>query len=320
VSLLTWIIVSVLLAWAAVVAFLAWRANRRHPPIGQFLECDGVRLHYLELGPRDAPAVVFLHGNGGMIQEQMLSGAVELAAKRYRVICLDRPGYGHSSRPRLRLWTPEAQAKLFAHVIRDLGIKTPIVVGHSWGAIIAVALAIEAPQQVRGAVLPSGYYFPTARLDVWLVSGPAIPIIGDVLRYTLAPLLACLLFDRLVRIIFAPQPSAERFSGFPKELALRPVSLRASAEEAMLMVPAAARLQHHYLRISIPAVLVHGTRDRVVSVRQSERLGGVLPAGSLKLLPDVGHMAHYADPQQLVDAIDAIDAQCRSGAAPNPGT
>jgi hypothetical protein len=85
-----------------------------------------VQLHYLELGRRDAPAVVFLHGNRGMIQEQIFSGVVELVAKRYRVICFDRPGYGHSSWPRLRVWTPEAQASLFARAIRDLGIEWPI--------------------------------------------------------------------------------------------------------------------------------------------------------------------------------------------------
>jgi pimeloyl-ACP methyl ester carboxylesterase len=52
----------------------------------------------------EGPPLVMLHGNGGMIQELALSGLFELATARYRVIVLDRPGYGYSARPRLKWW------------------------------------------------------------------------------------------------------------------------------------------------------------------------------------------------------------------------
>src|SRR6476646_35580 len=95
-------------------------------------------------------------------------------AKNYRVIIIDRPGFGHSSRPRHVIWTPDAQAQLIRRALDRLGVSHAIVLGHSWGASIAVALALKFPAFVRGLVLASGYYYPTMRPDVVAMSAPAI--------------------------------------------------------------------------------------------------------------------------------------------------
>jgi len=78
-------------------------AERRNPPVGKFTECDGVRLHYIERGDPAAPCVVLFHGNGSMIQDFTISGLVDLLAQNNRVVCFDRPGFGHSQRPRFRI-------------------------------------------------------------------------------------------------------------------------------------------------------------------------------------------------------------------------
>lgn len=74
---------------------LAKKAEHDNPPAGKFLDVDGVRLHYVERGSGE-PLVLF-HGNGSMIQDFESSGLVDLTAKNYRVIIIDRPGFGHSS-------------------------------------------------------------------------------------------------------------------------------------------------------------------------------------------------------------------------------
>jgi len=124
------------LASAAFVHQRAWLAERAYPPIGQVLEVDGVRLHCIERG--EGTPLVMLHGNGSMIQELRLSGLYELAATRYRVIVPDRPGYGWSSRPRRRWWGPHAQAALLRSMLAQLGIERPIILGHSFGALVAI--------------------------------------------------------------------------------------------------------------------------------------------------------------------------------------
>src|SRR5690348_1020453 len=142
----------------------ARRAERQNPPLGQFLQVDGVRLHYIERGKGEP--LVLLHGNGGMIQDFASSGLIETSAKQYRVIAFDRPGYGYSTRPRGRVWTPEAQADLLHRALEKIHVSRAIVLGHSWGASVAVALALKYPESVRRLVLAAGYYYPSLRADV----------------------------------------------------------------------------------------------------------------------------------------------------------
>jgi pimeloyl-ACP methyl ester carboxylesterase len=288
-------------------AVFALIANRRHPPCGRFIEVDGLRLHYIERGQPDAMPMVLLHGNGLMLQDFVLSGVIERAARKYRVVCFDRPGFGHSTRPRKRAWTPEAQAESFVSALKRLRIERPIVMGHSWGTQVALAMALRAPTEVQGLILAAGYYFPTWRNDVWLLSGPAVPLIGDVLRYTVAPLLSWFMLPKLLETLFAPRAVPDEFwQKLPRSLCCRPSQLRAAAEEAALMVPAAARLARRYADLAVPVALISGAEDRVVRSEQAVRLQQTLPRATHRRVPKTGHMVHYADPDQLIDAADLM--------------
>src|SRR5690349_10015790 len=219
---------------AAVVAYLARKAEREHPPTGRFVEIDGVTLHYTERG--EGPPVVLLHGNGAMASDFEGSGLVGLLADRHRVIAFDRPGFGYSERPRSRVWTARAQAALISRALSALDVRQPIVVAHSWGTLVALNLAREFPDSVSGLVLVSGYYFPTLRADVFLLSPPAIPLLGDIMRYTISPVVSRLIARPLMRQMFAPRAISERFrAAVPLPLMLRPSQLRAAAEESGLM-------------------------------------------------------------------------------------
>lgn len=294
---------------ALLVHEQARRAEEHHPPIGRFITVGGVRLHYLDSGGR-GPALVLLHGNGAMLQEMLISGLVEAASAHYRVIVFDRPGHGYSERPRDRQWTPEAQAHLFRRAFLALGLEAPIVLGHSWGALVALALGLEHPEAVRGLVLASGYYFPTARLDVVLFAAPAVPVVGDVMRHTVSPLLGRALAPAVMRKVFAPQAVTPRFAAeFPLDLALRPSQIRAVAEESALLTGAAARMARRYGELRVPASLVTGAEDQVVEAEhQTLRLHRLLPASRLQLLPGLGHMAHHFAADAVVAAADAVQA------------
>jgi len=278
------------------------RAERENPPAGQFVEVDGVRLHYIDRGQGEP--VVLLHGNGTMAQDFDLSGVLEIAAGRYRVIAFDRPGYGHSARPRGRMWTPDAQAKLLHEALRQLGIEQPIVMGHPWGTLVALALGLRYPHGVKSLVLLSGYYFPTLRLDVPALAAPALPVLGMLMRYTVSPLLGRLMWSRMAKKMFSPAPVSRRFGHFPRWMSLRPSQLRASAAEAALMIPAAAGLHGRYRDLRTPAVIVVGAGDRIVNAEQSTRLNDTLPRSELTVIPAAGHMVHYLWPRKVIAAID----------------
>jgi pimeloyl-ACP methyl ester carboxylesterase len=297
---------------ALLVRRRARRAEREHPPQGRFVEVDGVRLHYVERG--EGPPVVLLHGNGAMIQDFEIAGIVDLLADRYRVVVFDRPGFGHSDRPRGPVWTPTAQAELLREALNGLGIERPLVVGHSWGTLVAswgtlvaLALALAHPNEVSGLVLVSGYYFPTARLDVALFSPAAIPLLGNAMRYTISPLLGRLLAPKFFRKVFAPAPVTARFAAeFPTELALRPSQIRAIAEDTASMIPAAA-LSRRYGSLVLPIVIMAGTDDEIVDLEhQSKRLHGEVPHSEMSVVAGGGHMIHHIAPHRVIEAIDRV--------------
>jgi pimeloyl-ACP methyl ester carboxylesterase len=225
---------------------LAKNAENDNPPVGQFLEVNGVRLHYVERG--SGTPLVLLHGNGSMMQDFESSGLIDLAAKNYCVIVFDRPGFGHSDRPRNVVWTPAAQADLINSALHRLGVSHAIVLGHSWGASVAVALALKYPKLVQGLVLASGYYYPTLRPDVVALSAPAVPLVGDILGHTLSPIISRVMWPLLMAKIFGPRSVPKKFEGFPKEMALRPSQIRASAAETALMIPDAFHFRDQYVK------------------------------------------------------------------------
>jgi pimeloyl-ACP methyl ester carboxylesterase len=240
-----------------------------------------------------------------MIQDFETSGLLAAAAEHYRVIVFDRPGYGYSERPRSTVWTPAAQADLLHAALAKIGVSRAIVLGHSWGASVAVALGLRHPLAVEALVLASGYYYPTFRADVALMSGPAIPLLGDLLRHTIAPLIGNLMVPGVLRKIFAPAPIPARFARFPIALSLRPSQLRASAAESGLMIPDAFALQSHYSELKMPVVIVAGRDDKLVTTeRQSARLHSDIPQSTFHSIPAVGHMVHHSDPCSVLAAID----------------
>jgi pimeloyl-ACP methyl ester carboxylesterase len=282
----------------------ARQAERARPAPGRFLTIDGVRLHYLDQGV-GGPPVLLLHGNGSMVEDFASSGLIGMLAAQRRVVALDRPGFGRSERPRDRRWTPEAQAAVIAQAIRRLGLDRPVVVGHSFGTLVAMALALDHPEVLRGVVLVGGYFFPTARVDVPLFSPPAIPVIGDVMRYTISPPLGRAMAGPLLRRMFAPRRIPARFEAeFPLPMTLRPWQIRALAEDTAMMVPAAARHSRRHAELRMPVAIVAGADDQIVSTAwQSRGLKKALPGSVLTVIEGAGHMVHHAAPEVVAEAI-----------------
>ncbi|MBC7779294.1 MAG: alpha/beta hydrolase [Proteobacteria bacterium] len=312
------------LATAAWVALRARRAEREHVPLGRFIDVDGVRLHYVDHG--EGPPVVLLHGNVVSVDDFQASGLIDRLAGEHRVIAFDRPGFGHSSRPRDRLWTPSAQAALLHRALAQLGVLEPaIVVGHSMGTMVAVAMALDFPSNVRRLVLLGGYYYATARLDAVLTAPVALPVVGDVMRYTVTALSARALLSRAVRKMFAPQPvPAAFYPTLSREMLVRPAQLRANAEDAALMIPAAYASSQRHHELGLPVAILVGEGDKVVDrAAHSLRLHRELSRSMLVEVAGAGHMVHYAAIDSVVAAVRASSANVsgvQPSAAPSAGS
>ena len=288
---------------AVVNSYLSSKAENDNPPIGKFVEVDGVRLHYVEIGKGDP--VVFLHGNGSMIQDFASSGLLDLAAKSHRVIAFDRPGFGRSELTDDRAWTPAAQAKLLRAAFNRLSIEKPTVVGHSWGTLVALRLAVDFRNDISRLVLLSGYYFPTVRADTWLSTPGSLPLLGPIIQHTIGPIIARISSKSAFEQMFDPLPVSPQFvATYPTELAVRPSQLQAVASETAMMPAAVETIMEHYKFVQVPTQLFAGGSDHVVNTeKQTAQLHSVLPNSTLHVEEGVGHMVHHAIPQKIAAAL-----------------
>ena len=92
-------------------------------------------------------------------------------------------------------------------------------------------------------------------------------MIGDAMRHTISPLLARAMLPGMIKRMFQPAPVPERLDQlFPKALMLRPLQLRAAAEDAALMTPSVMELERHYRELTMPVTIITGADDQIVDV------------------------------------------------------
>ncbi len=219
-----------LVAFAAVgvPALLAWLTVReaqqveaRFPAIGKFADVDGLRLHYLEVpagADADLAPMLFIHGASGNARD--LFGAFgEPLAGRARMIFVDRPGAGYSQRLSAGDARIETQAHYLAGLLDRLGIERAVIVGHSLGAAVSLAMAVKEPSRVAGLVLVSPVSHPwPGRATSWYYSLTNMPVIGQAFARTIAVPAGNLRYDLAVRSVFAPDAVAagyENRSAYP---------------------------------------------------------------------------------------------------------
>lgn len=267
------------------------------------MDVGDARVHYIDQG--DGPPVVLLHGDGLTAMDWKFSGLIDALAGTHRVIAFDRAGFGYSSRPQAHAWTPSAQASILHEALHWLDVGPAVIVGHSWGALVAIALALEHPADCARLLLISGYYFPTFRPEMAILGVPALPFAGGVLRYTVLPPLARLLASLVSAQAFAPAHVDEAFAA-QLPLAVRPSQIWANAQDAALTIPSVAAMAHRYKDVRIPVAIVAGAGDKVVSPDQSERLADEIPESQLLVVPGAGHMVHYTANDTIAKSIAAM--------------
>jgi pimeloyl-ACP methyl ester carboxylesterase len=249
--------------------------------------------------------VVLIHGLGTGLGDMRASGLVSRLGHQFRVIAVDRPGYGHSHRPRDRVWGVHEQARAIREALAGMGVQRPVVLGHSFGTMVALAWALDAPETVAGLVLVSGYLYPTARADLLTLSPPVIPVVGDILRYAVLPWINRMAVPAMYKRMFSPEPVPSRFyEEVPISMVVRPETIRAIGEEAALMIPGADMLSRQYDRLTTPMTVIAGRADAVTDPRyHSERFADEVSGVTCRMLEGVGHMAHFQAIEEIAQAV-----------------
>jgi pimeloyl-ACP methyl ester carboxylesterase len=295
--------------------------QRAHPAQGRMVEVSGARLNVVDIGPRDAagPPVVMIHGASSNL-EAMRRPLGDLLARRHRVILIDRPGHGWSTRARPEDSTPAIQAAMIDEALVKMGVGPAVLVVHSWAGALGARMALDYPERLAGLVMLAPVTHPWRGGVGWYNRLVATPVIGPLLAYTITLPLGVFLTEAGARNVFLPQTMPDNYVGnTATSLVLRPREFLANARDLVTLKAAVAEQAPRYRDIAVPTVVISGDADKTVSTNiHSRPFASVVPHAKLIVLPGIGHMVQNAAPELVSHEIDAIiDGASAASAAAN---
>jgi len=271
--------------------------------VDRMLTVENLPVHYVEEGT--GPSVVMIHGNAGSVEDFEL-GALDLLAAEYRVVAIDRPGHGRSGRVASKA-TVEDQAELLHQTLASLGVTQPILVGHSWGASLALEYALKYPGEVSGMVLLAPAAFPDGHGNSLLHAMIGTPVIGDLSLFLGRTVLGSRMLRRSLVQAFYPQQPPAGYLRTVSSLWLRRRQLRAYFEDEFSLDASLRKMSQRYSEIKVPVVIVTGDHDRIIPPdRDARSLHAAIPQSQLIEIKDTGHEIPQTHPESIYKAVSLI--------------
>ena len=314
--ILTGVVAALAILALVTQAGVVW-LERTYPARGQMIEVAGAALHVVDIGPRDTagPPIVMIHGASSNL-ETMRRPLGDKLARNHRVILIDRPGHGWSTRANPEDSTPAVQGRMIDEALAKLGIDRAVFVVHSWAGALGARMALDYPERVAGLVMlaPVAYPWPGGvglvqqdhrHTGDWSAARP-----HDDAAARLFPGRA-----RRPQCIPAPGDAGRVYQGSATPLLLRPREFIANAQDLVTLKEAVREQAPRYATIRAPVVVIAGDgADKTVSTSiHSRPFAATVPNAKLIVLPDVGHMVPQAAPDLVVAEIGGDDRQDRAG-------
>ena len=311
-------LVIVLLAIGGSLAFSSievMRIERQYPPIGEFADIGDIRLHYVDIpaDDPDAPTIVFIHGASGNLRDPLLAFRPALIGQ-YRLILVDRPGHGYSTRGSGAIASPAAQAAVIHRLLTTIGIERAVIVGHSWGAAVAAAYAVRFQSATAGLMLIAPATHPWPGGVDWYYNVATLPVIGPIFTRTLVMPIGLLQLQGSLAFVFGATPVPPRYSAEAGiALVLRPGEFAANAEDVSQLKANVTAMAPHYGEITAPTIIIAGAEDRVVrNDLHAEVLARQIPGARLITIENAGHMPQFTDPKTVIAALTALAGGART--------
>lgn len=269
----------------------------------QTIGVDGEHvLHVASEG--DGRDILLIHGAVTTGQD-WLSGPFARVAEIGRAIAVDRPGHGRSTRGRFE-GSPHTQARTVRDGLRKGGFNPRIVVGHSFGGLVALAYAELFGDEIDALVLLAPIAFPELRLAEQTLYAPrAVPFWGPLLSDAMAGSLDRPILKLMHKLMFAPgEPPAGWTDTYPWDWMLSGAAGVANGEDAAAIHPLTPEGLIDFAKVRLPVHILHGNADLVIQhERQSSPLAALLPAASHRIVDGAGHMIHHSHQDDVLQAI-----------------
>ncbi|MCB1391553.1 MAG: alpha/beta hydrolase [Rhodobacteraceae bacterium] len=309
-----------LLGLASCATLVSDRADRREttwmhefPPVGQFVEVEGHRIHLLVSGRArgTAPDIVLIHGANGNLRDFTFD-LTERLEHEFRVIAVDRPGLGYSDSWGAADSDPGLQARVLREAVSSLGVRRPIVLGHSYGGAVATAWALQDQEHTSALVLLAAATEPwEGDLTFWynLNDTP----LGRPARSLVAAFAPERAVEAALANVFDPAPVPAGYGEhLGTGLSLRRDSQASNNRQINELLPYITAMRTGYPRLTLPIEMLHGDADTTVPLDvHARRFAREVPSAHLVVLPGAGHMLHHTHVAAVIEAIHA--ARRRAG-------
>lgn len=283
----------------------ARQIERAVPPQGRFIDLDGERIHVLDKGA--GRAVVLIHGLSGQMGN-FTHSLVDRLAGDFRVVAFDRPGSGYSTRSPNSPAGVRAQAATLAKAIRVMKLERPMIVGHSLGGAVALAIALDEPDCAGALALIAPLTRAVARPPA-VFRGLAIraALIRLLVAWTLATPVSLIARRVALKQVFAPEPVPTDFATAGGGLlGLRPRNVYAASSDTVAANDDLEAMTPRYSSIRVPVGILYGRGDRILNPRaQGEAMKEKIPGLDFELV-DGGHMLPVTAPDTVAVFIRRI--------------
>ncbi len=309
-------LLAILLILFGVSRVGSWLIERRHPPAGSFTTVNDTRLHFVHVNApaeSELPAMVFIHGASGNLNDQMVP-IRRLLEGRAELLFVDRPGHGWSDRGPAQNDTPEGQARTVAALMDHLDIDQALITGHSFGSAVVASFALSHPEKTMGLLFlaPATHPWPGGGTS-WYYELTAKPFFGRLFAETLALPAGLMRMEAATKCVFAPNRVPDNYleqTGI--ELVLRSAAFRANAIDVEGLFRFANRNAPNYNMITAPTIIITGNRDTVVYEEiHSRGLASDIPGAQLLSVNNLGHKPDFIATELVVTALEKLAGQER---------
>jgi pimeloyl-ACP methyl ester carboxylesterase len=262
-----------------------------------------------------------LHGLAGQLSHYTYGVAGKLA-ERHRVIVVDRPGSGYSTRAPEASADLSAQAAALAALVRTLGLGPTFVVGHSLGGAIALTMALEHPREVAGlALLAPLTHIRDDVPPVFKGLTIASPLTRKLVAWTLAIPASIKRSAATLEMVFGPEPVPRDFATKGGGLlSLRPSAFLSASSDLQALPARLPQVQDRYHELRLPVHVLFGKDDRILDWKANgQALVDKVPGARLELV-EGGHMLPVTQVEATASFIEAAIGAMAANAADGVST
>ncbi len=297
--LVVWVVV-VLLVALVVVNLTVARLPGMPPADGKYISLHGKEIHYFEQ-PGQGAAVVLIHGEPGSHKD---FDPVVAELPGLHLISIDRPGFGWSTGG----WLPyQDQIDVVHELLTALKLAPAVLVGHSFGATLALGVARRYPQDVADLILvaPAAGGLRSKSMDVLqarFILFSRWPVVRTIVNATVGDVIKRISATSGAENAFAPEPVDPAFEQRLLSVGMSPGNLDALASDELEFNDTSRWVDENVSQIRVPSVVIGALGDQLVEIDHVQRLAQTLPGTEL-ITVDGNHVIPYTHPDVVATQI-----------------